>query len=546
MNPDPALFTWINKTEVKEGSTTCGFLTPPLDMTDPASPKNKVKVYFCMRFADTQPAKKGTIFTHCGGPGTLSECGINIALNYFPELAKDYNFVGVDQRGLGRSTPSFFHLEECAYLKRDPSFNPIRDAQGNMMPDWHILADPENEDSVRTYLRQQANRLPSCWRTPAFNIVAGAKSYHFLQYSGTKQLVEDLFLFRKAIGAPKLSINGISYGTQVAATYATTFPEYVDKLVLDSNFPPHADLYDIGYGTAQGADQQWNFIAYSCTAQNARKPGSCPVSNAGVCIEAVLSRVSVLNKENKINFGPSQLLQTMGFAVQRQAVNIGAVNKLLTTFKPFCDLWDANELAKLDQAIIEESKPAEPMTTLPNNRRMQPSLITTYSKPTSFEVMEQIYMHYNDFTTGNLGVAAQTFILAQDCTGISYNENSFIASWKPALEKYPALQTGLAAELFVWWWHLGYFWPKSTPIASMGNPNVTGIVGGNIFDPNTPYIWTQKMASFFPNCRQVSTQNVVHGIIKTPACKKVVLDYFNDGKLPTTGHTCGAPLPTFV
>ena len=67
-------------------------------------------------------------------------------------------------------------------------------------------------------------------------------SYHFLEYSGTRQLVEDLNLFRQVIGAEKLSLYGISYGTQVMATFATMFPENVDKFIIDSNVSPRSNL----------------------------------------------------------------------------------------------------------------------------------------------------------------------------------------------------------------------------------------------------------------------------------------------------------------
>jgi pimeloyl-ACP methyl ester carboxylesterase len=63
--------------------------------------------------------------------------------------------------------------------------------------------------------------------------------YNFLRtkliVAGTHHLVEDIFMFMGVIGAPSLSLYGISYGTTVMATFATIFPSYVDKFVIDSN-----------------------------------------------------------------------------------------------------------------------------------------------------------------------------------------------------------------------------------------------------------------------------------------------------------------------
>lgn len=53
--------------------------------------------------------------------------------------------------------------------------------------------------------------------------------------AGTRQLAEDLFRFMRAIEAPKLSLYGGSYGTRVMGTFATLFPNNVDKFVLDSS-----------------------------------------------------------------------------------------------------------------------------------------------------------------------------------------------------------------------------------------------------------------------------------------------------------------------
>jgi pimeloyl-ACP methyl ester carboxylesterase len=48
----------------------------------------------------------------------------------------------------------------------------------------------------------------------------------------------DLDLLRRELGAEKISIVGISYGTYVAQIYARLFPEHVDRLVLDSVVAP--------------------------------------------------------------------------------------------------------------------------------------------------------------------------------------------------------------------------------------------------------------------------------------------------------------------
>ena len=48
----------------------------------------------------------------------------------------------------------------------------------------------------------------------------------------------DLDSLRKALGASKVALMGISYGTHVALQYARAFPQNVDRLVLDSIVGP--------------------------------------------------------------------------------------------------------------------------------------------------------------------------------------------------------------------------------------------------------------------------------------------------------------------
>nr|MDQ6915333.1 alpha/beta hydrolase [Actinomycetota bacterium] len=50
----------------------------------------------------------------------------------------------------------------------------------------------------------------------------------------TRDSVEDIEAVRQAIGAERISLYGVSYGTKVALAYAVAHPDHVDRLVLDS------------------------------------------------------------------------------------------------------------------------------------------------------------------------------------------------------------------------------------------------------------------------------------------------------------------------
>jgi pimeloyl-ACP methyl ester carboxylesterase len=57
------------------------------------------------------------------------------------------------------------------------------------------------------------------------------------QFYTTTEAVRDLEAVRQALGAPRLDLIGISYGTRVAQQYAARFPQAVRSVVLDSPVP---------------------------------------------------------------------------------------------------------------------------------------------------------------------------------------------------------------------------------------------------------------------------------------------------------------------
>ncbi len=61
------------------------------------------------------------------------------------------------------------------------------------------------------------------------------------RFYATADSVRDLDAVRAALGAERVLVYGVSYGTLVAAQYARTFPDRVDRIVLDSPLPPEPD-----------------------------------------------------------------------------------------------------------------------------------------------------------------------------------------------------------------------------------------------------------------------------------------------------------------
>jgi pimeloyl-ACP methyl ester carboxylesterase len=63
--------------------------------------------------------------------------------------------------------------------------------------------------------------------------IGGARRYYV-----TAETVADIDALRSALGAVRLTLDGVSYGTYVAERYALQYPTRVARIVLDSVVPP--------------------------------------------------------------------------------------------------------------------------------------------------------------------------------------------------------------------------------------------------------------------------------------------------------------------
>ncbi len=198
-----------------------------------------------------------------------------------PDNVNQYNVIGFDQRGMGRSEPTFV-VDECHVNNHDP--NSAR-----------VLINFNDEESVRALAQVYKDRALACWAYEGFRLKTMSKdgvekTYHFLEYSGTRQLVEDIERVRRIFGNHKLSVFGISYGTKVMGSYATVFPSNVNLLVLDGNDDPNVDIVENTVDVARSANQRIDFFMSSCEMF----PDTCPVDNMRECI----NELNFILKEN--------------------------------------------------------------------------------------------------------------------------------------------------------------------------------------------------------------------------------------------------------
>lgn len=147
-------------------------------------------------------AEPDPIYMIAGGPGQSAIESFPMLAEAFSDARRNRHVVLVDARGTGGSNPL-----HC------PGFS-----------DEATLADPAN-DSLEAVVRM----------TEACRDELQARAD--LRLYTTGEHVRDLDLVRERLGADRINLVGVSYGTRVAQQYAATYPQHTRALVLDSVVP---------------------------------------------------------------------------------------------------------------------------------------------------------------------------------------------------------------------------------------------------------------------------------------------------------------------
>jgi len=439
--------------------------------------------------------------------------------------------------------PSFYH-EECV-ASRD-GLDPGEDGK-------------INATGLQIYLDGLKEYVASCWGCSDCGFQydnvdqpdGTVRSFHFLEYSGTRQLAEDLDRFRVLVEAPQLSLYGISYGTGVMGMYATVFPSNVDKFILDGSQSPYnavdfvAKLWGVGYSF------RYNYLKYTCWAANAKIPGSCPVEPEDLvdCISKTELLMNVILSD--YYGGESVDDDTVAYfldlnsdkdvEIYNIALNVKTpidfLLQLLTNYpaamKKTC-ATDKDSLASILADIDSAKKKRSVGLNKPDcNTYDQPS---DTNAPICFDGVPDVKVDF--------------LVNGQDQAGgvSAYNDDVFISQVLEFQKQYgheyiDPVQIYAAEGLSV-----NYYWPKNIPLPILGNPNVSGMISGQLYDPNTPYIQTSQMREHFPSTSALTSQAISHGLDGGPdgPCQRYIVNYLASGVIDWTDSTvCGDDFPYF-
>ena len=193
----------------------CATLRVPLDYRSPQGRQITVTV---SRLPAAKPGlRRGILLTNPGGPGVSGLDQPGALAEVLPaEVVARYDLIGFDPRGVGASTPVTCGLPA--------------DISPELIPGY-----PAPNGSIARNVAFARNTARSC----------AAHSGGLLPHITTANTARDMDRIRAALGEPRLSYLGYSYGTYLGAVYTTLFPQRSDRIVLDSAIDPKLVWYDL-------------------------------------------------------------------------------------------------------------------------------------------------------------------------------------------------------------------------------------------------------------------------------------------------------------
>lgn len=219
------------------GQYECATLKVPAQRSKPAGAKVSLAL---MRHRSTSSDPIGSLVFNPGGPGGSGLDAIEwVWGNLSEEVKARFDLVTWDPRGIGASKPN---LDSCGSVPLDLP------ATGGV--NWAKVATAFVSDISTANAKCQKQRP---------KVVARMS---------TNENVADLDAIRVALGDPKLTYWGMSYGTRIGYVYALAHPDRVRAIVLDGSIDPAGTILGLAEGGA-GPDQA--FGAFTDAYPKARK-----------------------------------------------------------------------------------------------------------------------------------------------------------------------------------------------------------------------------------------------------------------------------------
>jgi pimeloyl-ACP methyl ester carboxylesterase len=228
--PLPAFDTTLAWADCGDGFQ-CATLTVPVDWTKatagsvPERPQEHMGIALTRLPAAVPDQRVGSLVLNYGGPGNSGVDHLRGTFGRLPQAVRDrFDVVSFDPRGTGASRP--IDCVDDAFLDLSAGLPAVVTTAAQL-------------DALHDYNAQFAAGCVQRMGSYAGEV-------------GTRNVARDMEAIRIALGDPKLTYVGFSYGAALGATYAQMFPASVGRLVLDGPPDYWISSRDYAYRQAKG------------------------------------------------------------------------------------------------------------------------------------------------------------------------------------------------------------------------------------------------------------------------------------------------------
>lgn len=492
----------------------CADITVPLDWHNPQD-GNTITLRISKTATSSGPNRQGIALVNPGGPGAQGlHWGAGMALRA-PELAKEFNFIGFDPRGVGDSTPL----------------------------------------TCRFTLRGEVEDLPTLDFDNAINRAFGEgcrTETPLAKFITTEQTTYDMDFIRVLLGEPRISYFGYSYGTWLGTWYAATFPSRVHRMVLDSATDVAESslqrTWDLQARSRERAFQE-QFLPYVARHNDWYGLGADPIAIRRAFEEAGGTRTLINKLLVSLIIIPAMYdtsqYYTAGFLVAPM-IEMGSQGLSLSN-----SAADRQAAQDLTRAIIDRAL-AQPGLTADQRAQLNAAGGKALAKLAGLEPLNVSNSIEQFEAPLEMDPTTSVFETIR-CNDGEWNQNlAYWDSWQHSLDRTAPFTAGLNISPFTPYnfiYPVCAFWETELRMPKPNSKTFPKVLVLNSeLDAATAYEAAVDTAKHLPGARMISVDNEgSHGVFPylTTCVDAPVIDYFLHGAMPTQQFTAcqGLPLP---
>ncbi|KAJ8092881.1 hypothetical protein PM082_023514 [Marasmius tenuissimus] len=465
------------------GGFQCTRLEVPLNYSSPEGDKAAIALVRLPANVSTDSQDyRGPVLFNPGGPGGS---GVDYVLQFGSAhqigLGPQFDIIGFDPRGVQRSTPRIEFYE--SRVER-------------------ILSLRSSAE-----LNQSRETVESFWaNSKIMGTLAYERGKDYLGHMNTDHSARDMLSIVQAHGREKLQYWGFSYGSVLGYTFASMFPDKVERLIIDG-VVDFQDYYTTKWlnGLEDVEEvQQWFF--QSCKDAG---PQSCAFYEDS--IDAMNSKLQGIYA--RLNEDPIPIRGNFSYGV----VDYGLLHPVIFVawYNPFA-LWRL--LAVALQGLAEGDA----------------SVLWSVFDVPLFECdcdpSKHAFEHNQESLNAYLCNDGDAVPPEVEAARTHYQESAQLSSFGSFWASFRISCSGWSPEI-----------PKAQfrgPIS--GNTSFPMLIIGNTADPVTPLSSAKKVSQQFPGSVVLEQRSPGHASIAAPSVctAKVIRDYFMNGTLPEQGTVC--------